>query len=87
MITATITSQGQMTIPSLLRKLKNIKRGDEVILEETNDGILIKKMGSIEDLAGMFHDKAFKDKSTKEILKLEKQAIEDGYIERFVKSK
>lgn len=76
-----------MTIPSIFRKLKNIKKGDQVILEETVDGILIKRMGLIEDLAGMFQGKALKGRSAEEIAKLEKQAIEEGYGERFVRNK
>jgi len=84
--TAKITSQGQMTIPSSLRKMAGIKRGDEVYLEKTDDGILIKKMGSVDDLVGFFKNSALKNKTMDEIVKLEKKAIEEGYIERYLKS-
>lgn len=87
MITAKITSQGQMTIPAGLRKVSGIKRGDEVSLIETADGILIKKMGTVDDLAGMFHNKLLKGKSAEEIALLEKKAIEEGYTERSSKNK
>jgi len=84
--TAKITSQGQMTIPSFLRKITGIKRGDEVMLEKTDDGILIKKMGSVDDLIGFFKNKALKNKTIDEIMKIEKEAIEEGYIERYLRS-
>jgi len=75
-----------MTIPSFLRKITGIKRGDEVMLEKTDDGILIKKMGSVDDLIGFFKNKALKNKTIDEIVKIEKEAIEEGYIERYLRS-
>lgn len=76
-----------MTIPSRLRKLTGIKRGDEVYLEKTDDGILIRKMGSVDDLIGFFKNSALKNKTIDKIVKLEKKAIEEGYIERYLKNK
>ncbi len=85
--TAKITSQGQMTIPSDLRRLTGIKKGDEVYLEKTYDGILIKKMGSVDNLVGFFKNSTLKNKTIDEIVRIEKKAIEEGYIERCLKNK
>jgi hypothetical protein len=48
--------------------------------------ILVKKVYTVDDLAGIIHDVAFKDKTIDEINKLEKKAIDEGYIERYLKS-
>jgi len=43
-------------------------------------------MGSVDDLVGFFNNKAFKNKTIDEIMKIEKEAIEEGYIERYLRS-
>lgn len=78
--TVKITSQGQMTIPAFFRKIAGINKGDEVYLEKTDDGVLIKKMGSVSELSGFFKNRAFKNKTASEIVKIEKKAIEEGYL-------
>jgi AbrB family looped-hinge helix DNA binding protein len=55
MPTATITSKGQITIPSEVRKSLNLKAGDKIDFYETEDGnyAFQPKNGSLEDLKGI----------------------------------
>ncbi len=57
MKTATLSSKGQIVLPSYLRKKLNLHTGDELLITETDEGILlkrktIKKTKKIMDVAG-----------------------------------
>jgi AbrB family looped-hinge helix DNA binding protein len=53
-----ITSKGQITIPSKLRKKFNLESGKRVLFIETSDGILIKPvLSEMRMLRGMLKDK------------------------------
>ncbi len=50
---ATITSKRQLTIPVEMYRKLNLSRGDKVIVESTNDGLMIKKAkGLVKELSG-----------------------------------
>jgi AbrB family looped-hinge helix DNA binding protein len=57
MATATVTSQGQITIPLEVRKKPGIKPGDRVRFIEGENGefILKPKTGSLMDMKGCLH--------------------------------
>ncbi len=59
--TATITSKRQLTIPAKMFKQLGFKKGDKVLIEDTGEGLHIKKTKSvIAKLAGSVsvpHDK------------------------------
>lgn len=42
-ITTTLSKGYQITLPSVLRKALKLEAGDEVVLEQSRDGILLKK--------------------------------------------
>ena len=48
-----VTRKGQVTIPASKRKKYGIKEGMRVLVKESGDGILIKPITPIEDLAGV----------------------------------
>ena len=54
MLTATVTSKGQITIPVQVRKALGLKAGTRIIFYETDDGeyALRPKSGSIMDMRG-----------------------------------
>jgi AbrB family looped-hinge helix DNA binding protein len=53
-----ITSKGQITIPSKLRKKFNLEGGKRVLFIETSDGILIKPvLSEMRMLRGILKDK------------------------------
>ena len=52
MILATVSSQGQVTIPVIIRKALDIKEGDRVVYEQNQDGsVLMKKAESVKELS------------------------------------
>ncbi len=48
-----VTRKGQVTIPASKRKKYGIREGMLVLVKESGDGILIKPITPIEDLAGV----------------------------------
>lgn len=48
-----VTRKGQVTIPASKRKKYGIRQGMRVLVKESNEGILIKAITPIEDLAGV----------------------------------
>ena len=52
MISATVSSQGQVTIPVSIRKALDVKVGDRIVYEPNQDGsVLMKKAESIKELS------------------------------------
>lgn len=51
--TVLVTRKGQVTIPASKRKKYGIREGMRVLVKESSDGILIKPIIPIEDLAGI----------------------------------
>jgi len=48
-----VNRKGQVTIPASKRKKYGIREGMHVLVQETNDGILLKPLTGIENLAGI----------------------------------
>ena len=48
-----VTRRGQTTIPAEFREKYEIKEGDKLFVEATEEGILFKKVPCLEDLAGI----------------------------------
>lgn len=48
-----VTRRGQTTIPVEFREKYGIKEGDELVVEDTNEGLLFKVIPRLEDLAGI----------------------------------
>lgn len=48
-----VTRKGQVTIPAAKRKKYRIREGMRVLVKESGDGILIRPITPIEDLAGV----------------------------------
>lgn len=55
--TVLVTRKGQVTIPANHRRRFGIREGMRVLVKETREGILIKPITPIEDLAGIDADK------------------------------
>lgn len=52
-----VTRKGQVTIPASKRKKYGIRQGMRVLMRDSGEGILIKPITPIEDLAGVDADK------------------------------
>mgnify|MGYP000154622684 CR=1 FL=1 len=48
-VTATITSKRQLTIPIEMYKKLNLSQGDKVVVEDTNEGLVIRKAKAVID--------------------------------------
>ncbi|MBU1930698.1 AbrB/MazE/SpoVT family DNA-binding domain-containing protein [Candidatus Micrarchaeota archaeon] len=59
-----VTSKGQLTIPEEIRKKKGLKKGANVVVIDTEAGILIKKMSDLNALFAPFEAIAKKQKLT-----------------------
>lgn len=52
MLITTVTSKGQATIPSSIRKKLGLKPGERVIFEEEGDKVVVRKIPHLLDLMG-----------------------------------
>ena len=52
MMTVTVTRRGQTTIPAEFRRKYRIEEGSKLEIEDTGEGLLLKKMVSTLDLIG-----------------------------------
>ncbi len=48
-----VTRRGQTTIPREFRKKYSIREGDELLIEDSRDGLVIKVVPKLYDLAGI----------------------------------
>ncbi len=67
---STVTSKGQITIPTELRKKVGIKPTDKVIFSLVNGQILISKLATIDSLYGKLANPKVKPLSNKKLDKL-----------------
>jgi len=49
-----VTRRGQTTIPQKFRQQYGIKEGDQLLVEATKEGILLKVIPKLEDSAGIY---------------------------------
>ena len=69
-----ITSQGQITIPALMRRALDLEECKKASVQIDKRRIIIEPIPDILKLGGFLKDKAVKGKSISEIMKLEKEA-------------
>ena len=83
--TATITSQGQITIPAKIRKSIGLKKRQRVILTLKNNYVILEPEPDMMELSGSLNNYAIKNKSIDEVIKIEEEAIEEAVVERYKK--
>ena len=81
----TITSQGQISIPAKVRKLFGLDKIKKLIVYMRDDEIVLKKAPDIDDVAGILHQFAIKDKPIEEVMKMEKEALGEAFAEKYRK--
>ena len=74
MLVATISSKGQITLPSSMRRKLGIKDNSRVFIEQTEDKIIIKKTPDFWSMGGTIKHSATFER--------EREAAIDGAIER-----
>ncbi len=83
--TATITSQGQITIPAKIRKGMGFKKRQRVIFTLKNNYVVLEPEPDIMQLSGSLNNYAIKNKSIDEVIKIEEEAIGDAVVEHYKK--
>ncbi|MBU2100158.1 AbrB/MazE/SpoVT family DNA-binding domain-containing protein [Candidatus Micrarchaeota archaeon] len=75
--TSTVTSKGQLTIPLEIRKKEKLKTGSDVLIIDTEFGVLIKKSEDIKALFSPFERIAKKEKLSRKklIQEVEKEKL------------
>jgi len=68
-----VTRRGQTTIPAEFRRKLDIKEGDELLVEATDQGILFKPIRRLEDCAGIYSKYGKVEEIKKQIDKLREE--------------
>lgn len=63
-----VTSRGQITIPLPIRKNKSLETGTDVVVLETNEGVLVRRSRDLEALFAVIDAEVKKSGVTKEEL-------------------
>lgn len=71
----TITSQGQITVPAAFRRLLGIDQYRKASVRTEDNKIVIEPVPDLISLAGSLQNKALKNKTIEEVIKLEEEAI------------
>jgi antitoxin PrlF len=68
-----VTRRGQTTIPAEFRERFGIKEGDELIVKSAEEGLLLKVIPKLEDLAGAYSKFGKAEEIKQEIEKLREE--------------
>lgn len=68
-----VTRRGQTTIPIKLREKYGIKEGDRLLIEDAGEGLMIKVIPRLEELAGVDAEVARPEEVKKEVEKLREE--------------
>lgn len=83
-----ITSQGQITVPMDMRRYLKMGKREKIKATLVGERIVLEKLPEIEDLAGIFKidaKRVTKNMTREEIASAEKKAIEEGWLNGFIK--
>ncbi|MBL7159753.1 AbrB/MazE/SpoVT family DNA-binding domain-containing protein [Candidatus Microgenomates bacterium] len=78
-----ITSQGQITIPALMRRLLGLDEYKKALIQTKKNKIIIEPVPDILNLAGLLEKKALRNKTVEQIIKLEKEAVVAGIAKKY----
>lgn len=80
-----INSQGQVTIPAVLRRKLGFDQTDKAVVKEEKGRVVVEPMPDIDSLAGSLHQYAKPDQTPQALMLAEKKAIEEVRREKFKK--
>ena len=69
MVTATLTSKGQITIPKAVRQSLHLQTGDRIafVLHGENEAVIKPMTRTVDDVFGILHRKGMKVRSVEEM--------------------
>ncbi len=82
MFTATLTEKSQVVIPKKIRDQIDLKPKETVFFEVENERIVIRKVSSIDQMAGIFAGRRKKPLSQKEMNMVVRDAVVKKYLEK-----
>ncbi len=85
MYTVSITSQGQMSIPAPLRQKLGLQKKTKAIASAQNGKLVVEPAQDLLDLYGSLNKYVKKGLSSQQVLKMEKKAVEDARLERYMR--
>ena len=82
-----LTSQGQISIPSKMRKKLGWDGVDKLSVREVDGKVVVEKPGNILSLSGVFAEagKINKGKSLQQIIRDEHKAVDEARMERWIR--
>lgn len=80
-----LTSQGQVSIPTKMLELLNVKKPSKVTIKAVDGGWLVKPVANILSFGGSLHKYAIKGKTPEEIRKMEKEGFEKALVTDYTK--
>lgn len=83
--TATVTSQGQITIPVEIRRKLKLDKNRKIVLKLENNTIFMESEPDIMQLSGSLSGHAIKNKSIDEIIRIEEDAVGEAVAEQYRK--
>lgn len=83
--TATVTSQGQITIPVAIRRKLKLDKNRKIVLKLENNTIFMESEPDIMQLSGALSDRAIKNKTIDEIIRIEEDAVGEAVAEQYRK--
>lgn len=81
-----ITSQGQISIPTKIRRQLGVVGATKAFVSEENGRVVVEPVSDILSTKGALSGYALKEKTAEEILKLEKNAWEKQAVTRYQKT-
>lgn len=82
-----ITSQGQITIPALMRQFLGLDEYKKALVQTEEKKIIIEPVPDILSLAGLLKNRALKGKAIDQVIKLEKKAVAAGVAKKYLHKK
>ena len=79
----TITSQGQITIPALMRRSLGLNKYHKAYAKVDNGRIIVEPVVDLLSLEGIMQHKAIRSKKINEIMTEEKQAVEKAIVKQY----
>ncbi len=82
-----ITSQGQITIPSSFRRLLNLNQYPKAIIKVSHNQLTIKPMQDVLSLAGIISHKAKRGQTIQQTISQENKAISASILQKHIDKK
>ena len=83
--TVTITSQGQISIPITFRRALGLDKTKKALVSKQGNALLVEPVKNFLELGGSLHYKAVKGKTIDKIIKLEEEAVAQGFVDEYKK--